>query len=144
MIKTRLRSIASVPINDAGCIYSMPITRCPFCDQKFPSDNEGGLFILPVEPFATDADTAAAKPSGDSEDDRVDRDGEPQTRFCVRVSLRRCFGVKTWLVSSVCVCAGYIPVILCVGVRLVAGVLRCVRASYTWCLPFFSSEKGIS
>lgn len=68
----------------------MPITRCPFCDQEFPNDNDGGLFILPVEPFATDADAAApVKPpsGGDSEDDRVGRDAEPQSRCCFWLSV---------------------------------------------------------
>lgn len=55
----------------AGCIYSMPITRCPVCDQEFGPDE--GLFILPVEPYS------AGMLFGD--DDRRGREDQHQTRF---------------------------------------------------------------
>ncbi|CAM9187630.1 unnamed protein product [Ectocarpus fasciculatus] len=62
----------------ARCIYAMPITRCPVCDQEFPNTNDGGLLILPVEPFSN-----AGGATGESEDDPRTgaRDGaETQTR----------------------------------------------------------------
>lgn len=71
----------------------MPIMRCPFCDQEFLADkssnnrNEGGLFILPIEPFATDSTSGAPGGPGGApgetedgahSDDRVARDSDHQ------------------------------------------------------------------
>ena len=77
----------------------MPINRCPVCDQEFPCDkannrNEGGLFILPIEPFSTDSGGASGGgggggsgggAAGETEDggggggdDRGGRDGDQQ------------------------------------------------------------------
>lgn len=54
----------------AGCIYSMPIIRCPVCDADFGNDD--GLFILPVEPYSAT--------NLFEEDDRKGRDAEHQSR----------------------------------------------------------------
>eukprot|EP00903_Cladosiphon_okamuranus_P019592 g18019.t1 len=69
----------------ARCIYAMPINRCPVCDQEFPSDkstnrHEGGLFILPIEPFSTDSGGASGGANvggaaGETEDDGDDLGG---------------------------------------------------------------------
>lgn len=73
--------------NNTGCIYAMPITRCPVCDQDFPLDksnnrNEGGLFILPIEPFSTDTPgSSGGGGAGETEgggDDRGGRDVDLQ------------------------------------------------------------------
>lgn len=64
---------------NAGCIYAMPINRCPFCDEEFASDNSGGLLILPIEPFST----SAPSQGGEGEDDRASREAEQQSRFAI-------------------------------------------------------------
>lgn len=66
----------SIRHRNAGCIYAMPINRCPFCDEEFASDNSGGLLILPIEPFSTSTSSP-----GEGEDDRAAREAEQQSRY---------------------------------------------------------------
>lgn len=54
-----------------GCIYSMPISRCPYCDVEFGNDD--GLFILPIEPYS-----AAAL--FEEDDHRKGRENDHQSR----------------------------------------------------------------
>lgn len=111
----------------------MPITRCPICDQEFPSDkgnnrNEGGLFILPIEPFSTDAGGSAPAGGGgsaageaeDGGDDRGGREVDQQQQQQQQNSQH-----SRWVRGAPCHADDLVCVGVCVRLDAVGGCLGC-------------------